>query len=1835
MEGLGNLQYYLDQNVLITLKDGSEIAGILIDYNETQLVLEDNSVELSSVADIYYHDTIDLDDYTLKLDRITFPNGYIVTVGELEGVAGADFATGEQILEYKCHLVYDVLAQKIRMTDMVCINISHAVNIPVLAEKPHLYRINNGPYFYAELTDGNLVTPNETIPFDPNVITDITRCPESNETVLIILESGEEYTSTIVTVTSRGIVLAEGYSGRITFDKIKNIRYSDKCNTRVNQDGKKVYYYGNFRFRGRYLKNGADMAYKNGQEASFAVGMTSRGLVAKDIDVSSFDFRKVGYGVVFSFENNANFGTVYNGINDDQPVGDKYFFSGAALPFGVSHLEMDTHRNIYAIEFKYVKLDNYECPTVTEMRVIETFNKSSYRSVYVDNTGNISAVPKEPGESTEDTVEEGYGFINFCRYIKPNCNLFVSKKFDFRQIESNFFIRTRAHLARFRGADLDTKNSIYLIHYWFDKKDVPESGKLQPIYKFEILESYPKNRSYYIDDQGKVQDFNTSQFENLDPLLNCKVAIICKDSNRYLGYLLQNDEENSTLTLSSSVGRGSTTTFNYSDIIDVLGIGNVQSFNDIFGFIRVGNGIYFAEQNVDSDKLPKVSPDDLVSFKIDRDREGRYAAKQVRPLVSYEETGYIIDPPQNGFYEVLNEKEYKTVSRHKIRESVHLKPLLPKFSLANLDTTDYLVTTENYYYLDGSPLVFGIDGVRESIPKLHFGFVSKFCTDNANNFTFGFITEVSKDGPIGDGTYFHVSQNSNALTVINSESANPNRNNKWMVSYNIGKDNHNNRSCAVNMTFFERMPESYFSTEAVLANQRLRSQQEAPLKAIIAASDSIQSKINACLKHNNIELAVETLNNYKTSPEFNPDQFLWLNYSIYDKNYKLNHTGEARKILADCISALRTSVDNTEHYGKRLDLIFKQAHLCVDDGKADDARSLFAEWSQLLEEYTSIYPGKKVSYEKHIEHIRKLLSSLDNNLTADSLDAEEKNELEHGENRKESHPYIEWRMDNAKTGLLPQKSDNVWKRVIEYESGSEVLFTEALISALRHEKKIALNNNFSQKTQLFAHLTLLISPKSDATLLKEYFCESLNHNNILTSVLFDKEPGGEIEVKPETCSKFTSDSVLLFATTSLNPRQWLSRFQNDLLRERYIRELCLLVRKNPAQIINFDNQSLDTFFEEAVLAFKNHIDSSLPINEYADALRRKLMHYRSCGMPIPYEITEILSNLKDYNTRTGFTAKMDCLRSNATRLQEYYRTIQRSPSTQDWNFIWPICMRLISQIQRCWHNLCSASVPSIRFGTVTAVPEENGSWLITLPMRNSKNAQEATELVINDFEASSKNPDSLLGDDIERAFNFRITPESEETEQMSVSVNVSYKFISDIEFKNDQYQFITKPHTVSHTFTVSCFEGERAELSGDILKALGGNAKNSIDTSNPVGKIVAEIFKNRTTEIEEIISSVSIGKKGERTLLKDGRWVALYGPWRVGKTTIIHEVFRALKEPEFKDQAIPVYALFSAGNDFENDTVDDIHTAIKEALTGEKEAEIFNRISKEFEDAEGSIPSLKALGRFIGKLHNELGGKCIVLAIDEFTSIYRAIKKGYTDTGFLRNFIDFINDSRCIILTAGGEHTVSLMMDYDVNMMQKADHKMEVKYLSRDDTDKYLEAVITVPSYFGSPEQKERTCKRIFELTQGNVFLLLQFCKELIAYVNVNKTLILIDDTTIQRTLDRIANSDPAHPINTMKTYFNSLFNPFNEQDSDPIEGFDNVKQINLRILNGIVAHAFQDTHACLVSDLKADFNDSDNFDMHLQTLINRSVVEKDGNNLRIPIDMYYEIQSRFIKKEG
>lgn len=406
-------------------------------------------------------------------------------------------------------------------------------------------------------------------------------------------------------------------------------------------------------------------------------------------------------------------------------------------------------------------------------------------------------------------------------------------------------------------------------------------------------------------------------------------------------------------------------------------------------------------------------------------------------------------------------------------------------------------------------------------------------------------------------------------------------------------------------------------------------------------------------------------------------------------------------------------------------------------------------------------------------------------------------------------------------------------------------------------------------------------------------------------------------------------------------------------------------------------------------------------------------------------------------------------------------------------------------------------------------------------------------------------------------------------------------------------------------------------------------------------------------EIENALTSLD--DRGIRNLSKKGRWAIVYGQWRVGKSVILNFIEDRFNNKERYPHAIIIKIGCNGSDkeDFEKHFATLIYRELERLMRRSPYNSVFNEIREYY-----GLPAHRAeldwqtlcdfMCDFIDDIRKVDDDAAVILLIDEFTEIYQAIIKGHAGEGFPIRWTELINKSNLLCVTAGGEHTVSLMDAYTPNTLQKASKSVYVQYLTLDDVDKYVHYVLgeapednisPSTSYFSATS--DAAIKRIYELTRGNAYLLKHLCVWIIEYIiDKNKTFLSIN--VVNESLDYIMKKQGMNPDNFETIYFNSLFNPFGETEEGEnyVEGIkhledDEVRKDNLEILHSIVKLSNRDTHSCVYEELRDSIIQSMEekiFEKRFNSLKTRGIIVIDKNrNVTVYIDLYYEIVSRLI----
>lgn len=673
------------------------------------------------------------------------------------------------------------------------------------------------------------------------------------------------------------------------------------------------------------------------------------------------------------------------------------------------------------------------------------------------------------------------------------------------------------------------------------------------------------------------------------------------------------------------------------------------------------------------------------------------------------------------------------------------------------------------------------------------------------------------------------------------------------------------------------------------------------------------------------------------------------------------------------------------------------------------------------------------------------------------------------------------------------------------------------------------------------------------------------------------------------------------------------------------------------------------------------------------------------------KLGECFHQLEDFERMKGFSQQSDKLLKATGLLTKYIEEIPSRPSLISYLVYWPRLDELNGKVLNKYRHLCKTTKPLLKVKSdvdVEISSTDARQLTLTIPVSIEANkAQEAQNVTLiveespdftcdREFLITRNMPSDgrvvtvtvpiQLNNPVNGSLPLRVRVECEYISDVAIEERFIGKKVGKRKYGRREYQEVH-----SKAYYPKSGDWINLEITVEKKKEKPAIKTKRIQLFSDDGRVsfkekgIAKILKNREAQIDRAIDSLTMEAEDEfgepiQVLNDMGRWVLIYGQWRVGKTVILNCIEERLRK--FEDAiVVKLTCTGSDMEDFESYFAKKIYDAIHTEIMYTDYEEAFEEACAKVRGVQNENANLSwdwdALRNFIvlfmRKIRSNHPQVAMVLLVDEFTEIYQAIIKGHAGEGFPARWTDFINVTNLLCVTAGGEHTVSLMETYTPNTLQKAEEQIYVQYLTKENVNEYVhyvfyeaeeDKVAEEDSYFSS--SYPQALERIFELTQGNAFLLKLFCSKLIDYINENKRPYLTK-RDVDANLDYIIQKEDRDSLETK--YFNSLYNPFNEESGSErtVEDEENIGQVpqikridddkvrkdNLDILHKIVERANRDTHICaydeLADALKPVMGD-EIFERRMTTLVNRKIIEVDENeNVRIFIDLYYELIKR------
>lgn len=672
------------------------------------------------------------------------------------------------------------------------------------------------------------------------------------------------------------------------------------------------------------------------------------------------------------------------------------------------------------------------------------------------------------------------------------------------------------------------------------------------------------------------------------------------------------------------------------------------------------------------------------------------------------------------------------------------------------------------------------------------------------------------------------------------------------------------------------------------------------------------------------------------------------------------------------------------------------------------------------------------------------------------------------------------------------------------------------------------------------------------------------------------------------------------------------------------------------------------------------------------------------------ELGRCLKTLEDYEEKKGFYPQAQSLRTAKEQLTGMIEGMMTAPSLIAELIYQPKLSDLANKTTAAYGRLCANSKPRLSVETkhvsveISEADEKEVTLMIpiTIGANMVQSARNVTLIVDCDSEDYRCEAyeyfviSNLVSDGSKATATVPLTLTGTE-DAITVRVRLKYEYLASVNFEKNGDIFSSREE-----MGVGYYPSEQKWFELDIStrkqKEKRRIRKRRIKYFNPNGQIgsrgviepgVLKILENRNSQMERVMSALTYedeNKAGKQVLcLSDaGGWIFIYGQWRVGKTVILNCIEERFKSVE-NALTVKISLKDGAKEQFESNLVKQIVEAIERKsykMEGEKQ-EIYQNAYDDAKQACGicgdrnEILSLEVLRDFHNHFMNSINQNreadepavVMLLLVDEFTELYQAILRGNVDDFFVERWMSIMMDMNMPCITAGGEHAVSLVATYASDMFPKILENIYVQYLTEKDVIDYVRYIfeeapedqVDEEDAFIQPAVSDEAMHRIYELTQGNAFLMRLFCEKLIDYLNEYKRPQL-NIHAVNATMDYIAKDERADMIE--QRYFHSLYDPFGEKESDSGSrkhttkriADDTVRDENQRILHKIVKLADKNNHSCLVDELWSALKeenqicDKDRFDKLMTTFKKREIIDEDSDkNVKIRIDLYYELMRR------
>lgn len=512
-------------------------------------------------------------------------------------------------------------------------------------------------------------------------------------------------------------------------------------------------------------------------------------------------------------------------------------------------------------------------------------------------------------------------------------------------------------------------------------------------------------------------------------------------------------------------------------------------------------------------------------------------------------------------------------------------------------------------------------------------------------------------------------------------------------------------------------------------------------------------------------------------------------------------------------------------------------------------------------------------------------------------------------------------------------------------------------------------------------------------------------------------------------------------------------------------------------------------------------------NNFNKLIAHKFMPYlNSTDAEYFHDLKQIFISLLRYNEISEFDYKAETLSKADNIRKRLEEKINDYPTYISIEKLLPMLTQLQAKIFKESAELYGDSEPviTVKLSGDCSIDEDELIVRTPIAFTNKNNVQNADNIsitiigehvqVLHDEQLSR----GLLvgnGKAQEEIVAFKVTPQILKDQVFSVHIKIQYQYKKNMTELQD--------HCADLSISIPLYSNTAFQtIENKFEPYRNGSAVKE-----------ASMFYGRDKDIESIIQQIS---DDSGKVLK-GRCLALYGQTRTGKSSLLYHLERKLREINSEGNIIINVGSIGEENLSGNDITEFLYTLL-DGLQYEVNSK--HPLLKELFDKEGiQIDPGKLLEHpehaqlYFNDLFKKIN-RCfeclenhnynIIIMIDEFTYIYDWICRGIMTDRIMKFWKAFIQNNGVFAIIIGQDHMMKFVGEKQFTNDFGSTDLRKVTYLCEEDAKRLMYEPILLTDENGEKinRYREGALDRLYELTAGSAFLIMNLCSGLVDYLN-------------------------------------------------------------------------------------------------------------------------------------